>query len=149
MARNILSLALVCLLCASAYAESSSLPSAPTPIAVKQPVFTTVDWSLAASVIAARTLDWTSTEECLRRPYAQCHEVELPNSLVHNKVGFAGFEAAMSAVSIFGQYEMTRRGHLKLARIAQAIDVGVMAHTVARNYQLDTTPPLTGMRLIH
>src|ERR1700733_10416832 len=58
------------LLSSHAYADprpSSLLPSAPTPAAVKMRVFGIVDWSLAGSVVAARALDWTSTEECLRR----------------------------------------------------------------------------------
>jgi hypothetical protein len=39
---------------------------------VKSPVFVAVDGSLAGSVVVARAFDWTSIEECLRRPL--CHE---------------------------------------------------------------------------
>jgi hypothetical protein len=39
-------------------------------------------------------------------------------------VGFAGFEAGVSALSILAKYEMTRHGHRKLACLGQAIDVG-------------------------
>jgi hypothetical protein len=106
---------------------------------VKPPVFGFVDWSLTETIVVERTLDWTSTEECIRRPYAQCHEVELPNALVKNKVGFAGFEVAMSAVSFLAQYEMTKHGHRKLAWIGQASDAGFVGQTVAVNYHYDTT----------
>ena len=58
-------------------------------------------------LVSARTLDWTSTEECLRRPWQQYHEVELPTALVKRKVGFAAFEAGVSGLSILDEYEMT------------------------------------------
>jgi hypothetical protein len=38
--------------------------------------------------MATRALDWTSTEECLRRPWQQSHEGELPTILVKNKTVF-------------------------------------------------------------
>jgi hypothetical protein len=46
-------------------------------------------------------LDWTSTEECLRRSW--CREGELPTALVKSKVGFAAFEAGTSGLSILAQ----------------------------------------------
>jgi hypothetical protein len=130
------------LLSGTALAEPSSalLASAPTPVAAKKPVFGIVDWNLAGALVATRVLDWTSTEECIRRPW--CREAELPNALVHNKVGFAAFEGAISAVSILPQYELTKHGHRKLAWIGQAVDVGVMAYTVNVNYRRDMTPPV-------
>jgi hypothetical protein len=82
------------MLSSHAYADprsSSLLPSAPTPAAVKMRVFGIVDWSLAGSVVVARALDWTSTEECLRHPW--CREGELPTGLVKNEGGFAAYEA--------------------------------------------------------
>jgi hypothetical protein len=121
------------LLVGIAHAEPS-LPSAPASIhGVKLGL---IDWSLAGSVLVSRALDWTSTEECLRRPYQQCHEGELPNALVHSKTGFAAFEFTTSALSVFCEYEMTKHGHRRLARIGQAIDSGVVAHTVERNYRI-------------
>jgi hypothetical protein len=41
----------------------------------------------AAQSFASRALEWTSTEESLRRLW-QCHEAELPTDLVQSKVGF-------------------------------------------------------------
>jgi hypothetical protein len=62
------------MLVSSAHASSTALlPTAPIPVAVKVPVFRPIDWSLAGSVVAVRALDWASTEECLRRPWQQCH----------------------------------------------------------------------------
>jgi hypothetical protein len=79
------------MLSSAAYGEPNPSPlltSAPTPAAVKPPVFGAVDWSLAGSVVVARTLDWTSTEECLRRPWQECHEGELPTA-PHTRLGSA------------------------------------------------------------
>jgi hypothetical protein len=103
---------------------------------VKSPVFGIVDWSLAGSVVATRALDWTSTEECLRRPWKQCHEGELPSTLVKNRAGFAAYEAAVSAFSILAQYEMTRHGHRRVARLGQGVDVGFIGYTVMHNYRM-------------
>ena len=67
MARNILSLALVCLLCASAHADP--LPEAPSYSSSQQltvvvqpaprgPVFTSVDWSISAALMATHVGDY-------------------------------------------------------------------------------------------
>jgi hypothetical protein len=122
-----------------AYGEPSPfslLPSAPIPVTVKSPLFGAVDWSLAGSVVVARALDWASTEECLRRPWQECNEGELPAALVKNKPGFAAYEAGVSALSILAQYEMTRHGHRRLARLGQGIDVGSIGYTVVHNYRM-------------
>jgi len=87
--------------------------------------------------VVARALDWTSTEECLRRPWRQCHEAELPSALVKSKVGLAAFEAGVSGLSILAQYEMTRHGHRRLARLGQTVDVGSIAYAVLHNYKMD------------
>jgi hypothetical protein len=134
------SLVVLFMLSSRAYAEPhslSSLPSAPKSTAVKSHLFGALDWTLAGSVVVGRALDWTSTEECLRRPW--CHEVELPTVLVKNKVGFAAFEAVVSGFSILAQYEMTRHGHRRLARLGQSIDVGSIWYSVLHNYPNDRT----------
>jgi hypothetical protein len=126
------------MLSSRAHAEPNPLPSLPSaPKPVKSHLFGTVDWALAGSVVVGRALDWTSTEECLRRPW--CHEVELPTVLVKNKVGFAAFEAVVSGFSILAQYEMTRHGHRRLARLGQSIDVGSIWYSVLHNYPNDRT----------
>ena len=119
------------------HAESlSSLPPAPTPATVNKPVFCAVDWSLAGTLVAGRALDWVSTEECLRRP--NCREAELPSALARSKVGLGVFEATTSALSIFGQYEMCKHGHRRLARTMVAFNVGVVAAVQIQNYELVT-----------
>jgi hypothetical protein len=128
----------VVMLATAARAESSSLPSAPTPVAA--PHFDVVDYSLAATIISERLLDFTSTEECVRRPAAQCHEVELPSALVRNKVAFAAFEVGTASLSLFEQYQLSKRGHRKLAWAIQGANAGLMAFVVSHNYRLDTTP---------
>jgi hypothetical protein len=135
----VVSLVASAMLSSPAYADtrsSSLLPSAPTPAAVKMRVFGIVDWSLAGSVVAARALDWTSTERCLHRPWQPCHEGELPTALVKNEAGFAAYEAGVSALSILAQYEMTRHGHRRLARLGQGIDVASIGYTVVHNYRV-------------
>lgn len=73
----------------------------------------------------------------------------MPNALVHNKIGFGAFELATSGLSVAVRYELIRHGHRKLARIGQAIDVGIMSGTVIRNYHLVTTAPVAmGLRPI-
>jgi uncharacterized membrane protein YebE (DUF533 family) len=132
------SLVALVMLSSRAYGEpksSSLFPNAPIPQAA--PLFGAVDWSLAGSVVIARALDWTSTEECLRRPW--CREVELPTVLVKNKVGFGAFEAVASGFSILAQYEMTRHGHKRLARLGQSIDLGAIGYSVLHNYRRDGT----------
>jgi hypothetical protein len=134
------SLVALLMLSSRAYAEPNplpSLPSAPIPLVVKSTLFGAVDWSLAGSVVIARALDWTSTEECLRRPW--CREAELPAALVKNKVGFAAFEAGVSGFSILAEYEMTRHGRRRLARLGQSIDLGSIGYSVLHNYRNDRT----------
>jgi hypothetical protein len=85
----------------------------------------------------ARALDWTSTEECLRRWW--CHEAELPTTLMKSKVGFAALEAGTSGLGILAQYEMNRRGHRRLARLGPGVDVGSIGYGVMHNYKMDRT----------
>jgi hypothetical protein len=47
----------------------------------------------------------------------------MPTGLVKNEVGFAAYEAGVSALSILAPYEMARHGHRRLARLGQGIDV--------------------------
>ena len=118
------------LLTARSYAQTPLNPSG---------TFTATDYALAGGVAASHLLDWASTEECIRRPYAQCHEAQLPNALVHNKVGFAAYETTTAAAETFGQYELTRLGHRKLARFVQSLNITVSFAVVAHNYRLDTS----------
>jgi hypothetical protein len=121
-------IALLCLTVLPAHCEPS--PSALMPSATVAGRYGVVDYSLAASIVAARVLDFTSTEECIRRPATQCHEVELPQSLVHNKAAFAAFEVSTGSLSLFEQYELTKHGHRKMARVIQGANVALMGFVV-------------------
>jgi hypothetical protein len=131
-------LAALVILSSRAYGDGEPKSLAPftsAPIPQAAPLFGAVDWSLAGSVVVARALDWTSTEECLRRPW--CREAELPTALVKNKFGFAAFEGAVSGFSILAQYEVSRKGHKRLARWGQGVDLGALAYSVVHNYRKD------------
>jgi hypothetical protein len=56
----------------------------------------------------------------------------------------------VSPLSILApQYEMTRHGHRRLARLGQAINAGFSGRTVKDNYRLDTTPVVSlGLRTV-
>ena len=99
-----------------------------------------ISWSktelaLDFGVVASHALDWSSTEQCARRPYKQCHESELPEGLVHRKIGLAAFEGAEAAVEIWGQHKLERK-HRKLAYIAQSVNIGFLLKTDVHNYAL-------------
>jgi hypothetical protein len=117
-------------------APSTTFNNTNAPAATTPHVFHATDYALAAGVFVARAGDWASTEECLRRPYAQCHEVELPNALVHSKAGFAAFSFGVSAASFVFQYELTKHGHRTIARVFTAAHIGMASATVIHNYQL-------------
>ena len=98
----------------------------------------TLDLTLAGGVLGSHALDYTSTLECTRRPW--CQEAELPNALVHNHAGFAAYEAGTASLEILFQYELTKHGHRKAARVFQSINVGGTLAVVGHNYVLDTHP---------
>jgi len=134
----------------SASAEDSTLPTAPTPMIalvrskpqVKQPWYQDKQHLFQyTSVITLRALDWSTTEECIRRPKSICYEAELPQALVHNKVGFAFFEASMAAASIEGQRLLEQHHHRKLAMIAQYANIGILSVTVGRNWTIIQDKP--------
>jgi hypothetical protein len=43
----------------------------------------------------------------------------------------------VSGLSMLAQYEMTKHGHRKLARLGQSIDVGSIGYAVLHNYKMD------------
>jgi hypothetical protein len=81
-----------------------------------------------------KALDWTSTGECLLRPWHQGHEGELLSALVKNNAGSATLRVGASALSILAEYKMTRPGHSGWLGWAN-INVGLVGHTdMARRY---------------
>jgi hypothetical protein len=64
---------------------------------------------------------------------------------MQNKVGSAGFEAGVNALSTLAQYEITKWSPAGWQRLGQAINVGFVGGTVADNYPLCTTPAFCSM----
>jgi hypothetical protein len=114
----------------------------------RQYVFGVVDWSLAGSVVATHLIDFTSTETCISTKV--CREVILPNSLVHSKPAFMAYELGTASLEVFAQWELTRHGHRRIARIAQAVNISLTARTVEHNYQqASVTLSTRGLQPIH
>lgn len=126
--------ALILLVASVAHADSSSLPSAPTPLTAS--VFRPLDYGLAAGVVAVNGLDFSSTRACISRPAIVCREGVLPTSLVHSTAGFAAYKIGITGLELLGQYELTKHGHRRLAELASALNVGFAAYTDIRNYHL-------------
>src|SRR5579885_816457 len=122
--------ALVIFIVLAAVAAHAEIPDAPRPaqnqdallravgmkpIVKSSPQDRAINGALWSGVAITRFLDWTSTEQCLRRPYAQCHEALLPGALVRSKTGFAFFEVGMTAASIEGQRLLEQHHHARFA----------------------------------
>jgi hypothetical protein len=113
----------------------------------KHPVFTAYDWSIAAGQFAAHAMDYISTEHGLSQPIRYSNglpywweEKELPASLVANKSAFAAYSFGMAGAEVFAQYELTKHGHRKLARIASEVSIGITAGTAANNWRTANKP---------
>jgi len=100
-----------------------------------------VDYSFWFGVVAVHALDWTSTQQCLRRPYTQCHENQLPVALVSNKAGFALFKAGVAFAAIEGQRYLERHGHHRIAYASQSIHIGMVLAQDVSNYRLAAHDP--------
>lgn len=123
---------LAALMCVHTSRAQELLPAAPEPV----PVVTKAHLAEWGGLVLARGADWASTQECQRRPAAWCHEYELPTSLVRNKAGFAGFEAAVAAGSAWFQLHEERRGHRKLAHWGQVGGDLVVGFTAGENWRV-------------
>ena len=99
--------------------------------------FGKVDFVLGGATIAARVMDYVSTEQGLRTVGLTSHwsEKELPDAIAHNKASFAAFSGGMAAVQIVGQYELTKHGHRRMARTLSFVSIGTTGLTVANNYR--------------
>jgi hypothetical protein len=68
---------------------------------------------------------------------------------VKNEAGFLAYNPTVTSLSLLGQYELSKHHHRRLAELAQAINIGIIARTDVHNYQLaDSTPHSNGLRLI-
>lgn len=111
--------------------RAESLPNAPV---ARSHVFGVTDYGIAAGLLASHVADYTSTEACIHS--STCHEAILPNRLVHDRPAFLAYELGTAGVETFAAYELSKRGHRRLARIVQAVNVAGTALTVTHNYQL-------------
>lgn len=93
-----------------------------------------LDTALYSSVIAWRTLDFFSTEQCLRS--TNCSESQLPAWLVERKPAFAAFEAGSAAGEIAASRWLHARGHSHMARALDLVSVSCGTWSVAHNYAI-------------
>jgi hypothetical protein len=97
---------------------------------------TTLDTALYTSVVAWRTLDYFSTEQCLRS--AHCRESQLPAWLVQSKPTFIAFEAGSAAGEIVASRWLHARGHGRMARTLDMVSVTCGTWSVAHNYAIQS-----------
>jgi hypothetical protein len=97
------------------------------------PFLNKVELGLIAGNVAARGADWASTEQFLRRNFA---EGQLPKSLVNNKVGFAMFQAGVVAGVTAGSYFAYKHHHRKLGWLLQAVEIASVSYIAKSNYDM-------------
>lgn len=97
-----------------------------------QPELNLTDWTLLGAAAGLRYLDYQTTVKALSDP-ADFHEAELPRALVDNHAGFAAFEAGTVVANVWVYRLLVRRGHRRLARFGQAINLALVGGTVANN----------------
>jgi hypothetical protein len=90
-------------------------------------------WSLLGAAAGLRLFDYRTTVAFTQDP-AHFREVELPQALVRNRAALGAFEASTIAVDYFAYRALVGRHHRRMAQVGQSIYVGVMAGTVAWNY---------------
>jgi hypothetical protein len=88
---------------------------------------------LFSGVAAARTLDYFSTKNMLRRGR---EEILIPDDVVYSSAGFPSLEAAAAATSVGLSYVLHRTGHHTLERWLSIGHIGVADFGAARNYSL-------------
>lgn len=84
--------------------------------------------------LSLRVLDYTTTEKAMEYPQ-YFHEDILPGSLVHNKAGFAAFQAS-TVVANYYAYRFLVHHHLRsIAIIGQYAYDSAIGFQVLENYQ--------------
>ncbi len=112
--------------------STSQIEAAALPSAKRMPAL--VDTALYGSVVAWRTLDFFSTEQCLRS--TNCSESELPAWLVESKPAFIVFETGTAAGEIVASRWLHARGHGRMARALDLVSLTCGTWTVAHNYSI-------------
>jgi hypothetical protein len=119
-----------------ALSSLSALGEALLPIAPpSSSVFHKTDWTISAALFVAHLGDYTSTEQGVRQP--RFRESVLPQALVHSHAGLAAYEFGTASLEVLCQYELTKHGHRRMARIAQIANIDFTTRTVAHNYEVE------------
>jgi hypothetical protein len=140
-------IAWVLVLIAAPISKAAELPDAPLPSAaivsnsrptpaIKPARLERRDLALYTATILANATDWISTEQCLRMPW-KCHEAQLPQFIVANKVGFGVYKAGITAGTVASEYYMIHHGHPRLARIAGWANVAGCSYTDWHSYKIE------------
>lgn len=92
------------------------------------------DYALYGGIAAYRTLDFTSTRHALNTGNGK--EDILPQFVVNNTGVFVAFEALATAGEVSGSVFLIHHGHRKLARLVNAVSIGVGVPTDIHNYSI-------------
>jgi hypothetical protein len=135
-------LATALLIVASSSSVSTSAPAIDAPAIIDAPMVTSqvlakkhnfnkLDLGIYGGVIAYRVGDYLTTERALSNGQ---HEIELPQSFVATKGGFAAYSLGMAGLEITSSVLLHKHGHAKLARIVDSISIGAGTATDIHNY---------------
>ena len=81
----------------------------------QQPKTTLYDRAVWGGVLVTHVADFSLTEECIKRPYAQCHEGVL-GPIPQSKAGFGALELGFSASQVEISKYLRRHKHIRWAR---------------------------------
>ena len=90
-----------------------------------------IDDALYVGIGTYRTLDYLSTEDALAHG---AHEVILPLWVVNNSANFIAFEGLATLTEVAGAVWLIRRGHRRMARVANGVSIGLGLQSVVHNY---------------
>jgi len=109
--------------------RSGSAEDAPKP----HSFWDTTNLCLFGGIVAARALDYDSTQHFRRRGL---NEVLLNNDIVDNKPLFGVIEIEGAAVSIAVSYYLHQHSHHRLERALSGVHIGITTIGAVRNYNL-------------
>jgi hypothetical protein len=113
--------------------SAAILPGPVRHAGLKPEKLSAYDWSLLGAAAGLRFLDYKTTVKFTEDP-ANFREVELPETLVHNRPALGAFEASTVVANYFVYRTLADHGHRRMARFGQYLYVGAMAGTVGWNY---------------
>jgi len=121
------------LLCITAHGQTV-LPDAPLPALhsmvmakpaapLVQPLATNYDRFMWGAILLTHAVDFRLTQECMSRPYSQCHEGVLPPLIQHHESLFAATELSFSAAQVGISQFMRQHKHRRMARVWDATNL--------------------------